>query len=470
MRVALLFLCFPVLLKAQFMHKTPIWHQGANDIFAYFVYGLTVSQKGTVLAFSEARIHDGKDDGAHHIVMWRSTDGRSSILVESKDGECWANPTVVEDRETNELFLFYALNENNVSSRLFYKSTKDDGASWSQPIELSHLFGNEWTFHLPGPGHGIQTRNKRLIIPVWHRNTIALQAKERNYGVNCMYSDDHGKTWKVGGNTPVGELNESQIVELKNGDLLLIGRTLTAGNGVSQAAVISTDGGRNWSSPIQYVNGLTGKACDIGLTRYAFKPDVPYLRLSIRSDRPEELGIEIFRQEGSAPMERCAITATMGNYARLRKIYLKDEVITSTTLYAGYDDVHFAEKESYPYTRFVKDKNGDFIIAAETNESFAELAGWPQEPAYLNRINWRYRPAYKLTQYWRKESSHFDTSLSLRVNGRVYYWSGGSRNKSHYIRIPGGAAFENFELREKFHQGQRFYFGITRKSYAELLK
>jgi hypothetical protein len=196
----------------------------------------------------------------------------------------------------------------------------------------------------------------------------------------------------------------------------------------------------------------------------------PYLRLSIRSDKPEELGIEIFQQEGSAPMERCAITATMGNYARLRNIYLKDEVISSTKLYAGYDDVHFAEKESYPYTGFAKDKSGDFIVAAETNESFAELASWPQEPAYLNRINWRYRPAYKLTQYWRKEFSHFDTSLTLRVNGRAYYWSGGSRDKSHYIRIPGGAAFENFELREKFFPGQKFYFGITRKPYAALLK
>src|SRR5690606_37321870 len=49
----------------------------------------------------------------------------------------------------------------------------------------------------------------------------------------------------------------------------------------------------------------------------------PYLRLSIRSDRPEELGVQVFHLEGSAPMDRCAITATMGNYSRLRNLHLK---------------------------------------------------------------------------------------------------------------------------------------------------
>jgi hypothetical protein len=50
----------------------------------------------------------------------------------------------------------------------------------------------------------------------------------------------------------------------------------------------------------------------------------PYLRLSIRSDRPEEIGFEIFHHDGSASMQRCALTATMGNYARLRLLHLKD--------------------------------------------------------------------------------------------------------------------------------------------------
>lgn len=195
----------------------------------------------------------------------------------------------------------------------------------------------------------------------------------------------------------------------------------------------------------------------------------PYFRLSVRSDRPEELALEIFHREDSTPMERCVLTATMGNYARLRHLYLKDRVIDSRQLYEGYDEIHFIEKDPYPIAEFPKDENGDFMVIAAPNESFAELSAWPQDAAYLRRWTWRYRPYFKVTQYWRKEGDRFDPSLRVRVNGRARYWTGGSDNKELYVKIPGGPAFENFELREKYYPGQKFIFGITRKEPAELL-
>lgn len=189
----------------------------------------------------------------------------------------------------------------------------------------------------------------------------------------------------------------------------------------------------------------------------------PYLKLTIRNDRPEEIGLEIFHQEGSAPMERCALTATMGNYARVRLLYLKDQIVDSRELYQGYDDIHFIEKEGYPAEQMLRDKHGNFIVLAATNESFSALSSWPQDPRYYERWSWRYRPFFKVTQYWRKDSSRYDPSLHVRVNGRARYWSGGSQHKRDYVKIPGGPAFENFELREKYYPGQKFYFGITRK-------
>ncbi|NII29370.1 exo-alpha-sialidase [Pseudoflavitalea sp. X16] len=309
----LLLLCLPCAGSSQVVSKTPVWKQGEDSIFAYFVYGLTVTQKGTILAFAEARISNSADEGPHHIVMRRSTDEGNSfsasvILVESKNGESWANPTVVEDQQTKEIFLFYALNDKNASTRVFYISSKDDGLNWSPAIELSHLFEKNthgWTFHLPGPGHGIQLRSQRLIVPVWHRRSISFPAKERKYGVNCLYSDDHGKTWKAGGDTPVGELNESQIVEQKNGDVLLIGRTYSGLNGVWQAAVVSKDGGINWSAPIDYVAGLTGKVCDIGLARYSFRPDILLVSQPADPGKRKDLTIRMSRDGGKTwPISR----------------------------------------------------------------------------------------------------------------------------------------------------------------------
>ena len=170
----------------------------------------------------------------------------------------------------------------------------------------------------------------------------------------------------------------------------------------------------------------------------------PYLKISIRSDKPDELCLQIFNEANSAVMQRCALTATMGNYSRLRLLYLKNEMIDARSLFKDYNDIDFIEKNSFSYNQLLKTKSGDFIAVAESNETFNELSSWPQQPAYLKRWSWRYRPFYKLTQYWRKEASDVDTSLILRVNGRAKYWSGGSNDSSNYINIPGGAAFEKF--------------------------
>lgn len=268
-------LLFPFVGNAQ--HKTTVWKANDDNIFAHFVYCLTVTNKGTILAFAEARITESADDGAHHIVLRRSTDkgnsfSPSTILVKSVDGQSWANPTAVQDNKTGELFLFYAENHHNASTQVFYITSKDDGLSWSAATEITTLFDANkqgWTFHLPGPGHGIQLKNKRLLVPVWHRKSISFAAKERAYGVNCIYSDDHGKTWKIGADAPVGEFNESQIVAQKNGDILLIGRTISSKEGSFQAKVISKDKGISWSASMEYDKGLKGSVCDIGLTRNA---------------------------------------------------------------------------------------------------------------------------------------------------------------------------------------------------------
>ncbi len=287
--------------------KTVLWRANEDSIHAHFVYGLAVTTRGTILAFAEARIRDGADDGAHHIVMKRSTDGgntfsASKVLVNSDHGQSWANPTIVQDAKTGRLFLFYALNHGNDSSQVFYMTSTDDGLTWSGIVEVTHLFdGNPhgWTFHLPGPGHGIQLKNKRLIVPVWHRKSISFAAADRMYGVNCIYSDDHGKTWKNGWDAPVGEFNESQVVEKANGDVLLVGRMYSPQYGSFQAKVTSRNRGANWQAPAVYDEGLTGAVCDIGLTRYALKPNIILVSQPADLKKRRDLTIRLSKNEGA---------------------------------------------------------------------------------------------------------------------------------------------------------------------------
>ena len=51
------------------VYKTTVWSEKENNMFAHFVYGLTVTDKGSILAFAEARIDKSADDGAHHLVL-----------------------------------------------------------------------------------------------------------------------------------------------------------------------------------------------------------------------------------------------------------------------------------------------------------------------------------------------------------------------------------------------------------------
>jgi hypothetical protein len=196
----------------------------------------------------------------------------------------------------------------------------------------------------------------------------------------------------------------------------------------------------------------------------------PYFKISIRSDRPNEICFEINHKSNSAKMDRCALTATMGNYSRLRELHLANEIIDSKKLYSGYNGIDFIEKEGYPVAKFLKLKDGSPIVLAGGDESFNELASWPTGSAYKTKRGWRYRAPVKLTQYWRKDATGFDPSLSVRVNGRAKYWAVASPDPKQYVNIPGGPAFENFELREKYYPGQKFYYGISRKSVTEIIK
>ncbi len=76
---------------------------------------------------------------------------------------------------------------------MLLKST-DDGATWSEPMDMSDSFGQEFS---AGPGMGIQLQYNnackgRLIIP-----GRSHEGKNAG-GCYVVYSDDHGRTWHKG--------------------------------------------------------------------------------------------------------------------------------------------------------------------------------------------------------------------------------------------------------------------------------
>jgi hypothetical protein len=174
------------------------------------------------------------------------------------------------------------------------------------------------------------------------------------------------------------------------------------------------------------------------------------LILAQRSDAPDELRLTVEANADSAKMETCILTATMGNKARARLLFLNDGPVSSLQLYSDYRAEHFAPHRIFPLDRLPRAANGDVLVAIMNDE---------ENPAAVQPFGrphfWDYRGA-KVTQYWRKPASQVVPELRCAVNGRFTYW-GGKRP------IPGGISYENFELREPFRSGQTFIFGITRR-------
>ena len=179
------------------------------------------------------------------------------------------------------------------------------------------------------------------------------------------------------------------------------------------------------------------------------------LTITQRSDTPDQVELAIEAEADSAPIEYCILTATMGNKARTRRLWLKGEIVSSLQLYPDFQTTEFAPHHFFALDRLHRTAAGDVVVAITTDESEpAAVDPFPQHPF------WRYAGS-PVTQYWLKPAGTWRDDLRVAVNGRYTYYL--SRQP-----LPGGIAFENFEMLERFYQGQRFVFGVTKLTPAEL--
>ena len=201
-------------------------------------------------------------------------------------------------------------------------------------------------------------------------------------------------------------------------------------------------------------NGVEELVVDLTVERFENGTQVR-LQLSQRSDAPDELRLTVHAVNGSALIESCILTATMGNKARARLLFLNDGPVSSLQLYPDYKDIHFADHRIFGVDRMSRMPNGDAAVWIENDEENPSAVQPFGRPHF-----WNYR-GRKVIQYWRKPAAEANPSLQCVVNARYTYW--GSQQK-----IPGGISFENFELREPFRSGQTYIFGITTNRLAVL--
>lgn len=185
-----------------------------------------ISDGQTFLAFAEER-STPRDSNAKVLVMRKGSLHNGSLQwtsAQTLTSACLPdhrtmNPCPVYERKSKTIYLFFICISGNTTeyhqiamgrnrARLCYITSADYGETWSELTDLTNsVIGDEihnWATFAVGPGHGIQMKSGRLIIPAYvyyvHCRCFPFHFPliVRPHALS-FYSDDCGVTWQMGG-------------------------------------------------------------------------------------------------------------------------------------------------------------------------------------------------------------------------------------------------------------------------------
>ncbi|WP_226534122.1 hypothetical protein [Microbacterium paraoxydans] len=192
------------------------------------------------------------------------------------------------------------------------------------------------------------------------------------------------------------------------------------------------------------VDGVETLTVWIGVERFDNGADVK-VRVRFFADRPHEVEVAGFTNERSVALSHLILTATMGNWARLRRLQLADRTVTPAELWPDFSGTSFTRHGRFPLAELMRD--GEAAVVSATGD---EEDPWSVDYSADTAAHWRFL-GRRAVQTWRVDDPH--PELEAVVNARWSYWASASP-------IPGGPAYENFEIIEPFRQGAALRFSV----------
>lgn len=246
----------PAMLLAADESSAAVWRAGEGSYHTYRIPAvIRTARHGVLLAFCEGRRNGRGDAGDIDLLIKRSTDGgrtwSNTETLADLGADTIGNPCPVVDAH-GAIHLLLTRNPGDAhekdiiagtasgSRTVWVTVSRDEGRTWDPPREITEAVKDRtWTWYATGPGNGIRLHSGRLVIPCDHVGA------DKQFWSHIIYSDDHGKTWKRGGD--VGPLcNESAIVECTDRSLLFNMRSYSGRH--RRAVSRSKDGGLTWSA------------------------------------------------------------------------------------------------------------------------------------------------------------------------------------------------------------------------------
>lgn len=280
--IAGILLCASVSVQAQTTTTTNTTHKIAEgvkiyqDLFnagevegvnCYRIPAIVTATNGDIIAAIDERVPncgDLKFSKDINIVIRRSSDNGKSwsaieTVVDLPYGQSASDPSMIVDKETNEIFLFYNYMDVENEKDVYYFQvvrSADNGKTWTEPEDItSQIAKKEWhnDFKFITSGRGIQTRSGKLLHTMVNLKN----------GLHLFASDDHGTSWYLI-DTPIKPADESKVIELADGSWMINARV----NGAGMRYVhLSSDEGKTWTtSPAPE---LIDPSCNASIIRYS---------------------------------------------------------------------------------------------------------------------------------------------------------------------------------------------------------
>ncbi len=247
-------------------HKS-LFNSGTEGVHTFRIPALVTTTEGTLIAATDARVDNGADlgwTGNIDIVYKRSTDNGDtwSEMLTAADFpgvEGASDCSMIVDEETDEIFMFYNYADETDEFQWPYMiKSADDGLSWSDFTNLNDdLYDPSWPWAFVTSGRGIQKSDGSL------RHIINVVDGTPN-GALIFGSDDHGETWFSVINPVSPNANESKLVELDDGSLMINCRQETSNKRLIGQ---TDDDGNSWYN-IHYDNTLIEPRCNASFIRY----------------------------------------------------------------------------------------------------------------------------------------------------------------------------------------------------------
>ncbi len=268
-------------------HAVDVFTGGSNIPLPNVRIPTIINADGLIVAAAEGR-HGAHDQAQNEIVVSVSKDygkhwSKPVIAAADPAHGTYNNPCILYDKSKKQIILFFQNYPPGTSERgkmeagtkgektlHNYISFSKNGKRWSKPKDITPSTKHEdATITCSGPNPGIQlTRGKhkgRLVV------VMNEAVKFGDWNLTAAFSDDGGKTWKLGEKSDKGhQINETSWVETDEGNVLAVARSYP-GAGTRRIAT-SEDGGATWGEVSSHAE-LPCTGCQNGLTRYSFKSD-----------------------------------------------------------------------------------------------------------------------------------------------------------------------------------------------------